>query len=327
MPIQFNGTALPRIKLGNEQVYRVYKGNELVWGLYNLTYNVGPGSVEQNPKTFVWGIGVSSLPTPTCTGATFDGWYLDSSLSESTIGISKNIHKDTNIYAKFIRQKTQYKVHYKVDEGHDVSDGGGSFSPRTSAPDVYSYPYNYRGAYTFQCAWYSYCRSAEISGEYPWNGYHLGGARSYYYWPWDKSQDRWDVRLGAVAAYGDAYWSGGELYSSNPHTAVVEGIDGSTVWLSDYNHMGDESFHYYSRSLSETTSKLFGINTWYGWCYNKTGGGGGSHHVENWVNYETDWQDDESYPNGEKVSVETRVVYSYWNYNTSNWTEWSIVKP
>lgn len=53
MPVHYNNQSLPRIKVGEDQIYRVYKGDELVWGLYNIKYNVGPGSVNEDPKYYV----------------------------------------------------------------------------------------------------------------------------------------------------------------------------------------------------------------------------------------------------------------------------------
>jgi len=62
---------------------------------YTVTYNANGGSVDTTSKTVAYGSTYGTLPTPTKTGYTFDGWYTSASggsliTSNSTVNLTAN---------------------------------------------------------------------------------------------------------------------------------------------------------------------------------------------------------------------------------------------
>ena len=94
-----------------------------VWtqNVYTVTFNANGGSVDTPSASVTYGETYGTLPTPTWTGHTFDGWYTDSTGgSRRNEGTRVSITSDETLYA-----------HWKVNS-HSLTtavSGSGSVSP------------------------------------------------------------------------------------------------------------------------------------------------------------------------------------------------------
>ena len=93
--------SIPSGSTGNKSYTANWKINT-----YTLTYNANGGSVTPTSKTLTYGSQYGTLPTPTRTGYTFNGWYTAASggtkvSSTTTIGAS-----NTTIYAHWTKKLT-----------------------------------------------------------------------------------------------------------------------------------------------------------------------------------------------------------------------------
>ena len=125
------------------------------------------------------------------------------------------------------------------DTGSEITVSAATFVPRTTEPSR-SDP-NYTSGNVFHtsgygmpnCTCYAYGRAKELLGHepslchynaYQWYGYNDGYARGS------------EPKLGAIACWN---------HSKGGHVAVVEKIDGNTVWLSE-SAWGGAYFNYFS---------------------------------------------------------------------------------
>lgn len=127
MPIKVDNKSVALIKYDNKDIFRVFKGTDLVWGLFNCYFKMvssagniqsgGSGSSindTNNPSTFVWGDGISSLKNPTTPdNVTFVKWCSDPKCNTAANDIGKDIKVDTTRYGKVYIQATQYRMYYK----------------------------------------------------------------------------------------------------------------------------------------------------------------------------------------------------------------------
>lgn len=72
---------------------------------YTLTYNANGGSVSPTSKKLNKGAAYGSLPTPTRSGYTFNGWYTQAS-GGSKVSSSTIINANTTIYAQWTKNST-----------------------------------------------------------------------------------------------------------------------------------------------------------------------------------------------------------------------------
>jgi len=84
---------------------------------YTLTYNANGGSVSTSSKTVAYGSNYGTLPTPTRTGYTFNGWYTSASggskvSSSTTMGAG-----NATIYAQWTANSYTYNIVYKSSNG------------------------------------------------------------------------------------------------------------------------------------------------------------------------------------------------------------------
>ena len=83
---------------------------------YTLSYNANGGSVSQTSKTITYGSTYGTLPTPTRTGYTFNGWYTSASGgSKITSSTAMNRAANHTIYAQWTANK--YTVYYNANGG------------------------------------------------------------------------------------------------------------------------------------------------------------------------------------------------------------------
>ena len=115
--------------------------------IYTVTFNANGGSVTPSTRTVTSGSAVGTLPTPTRSGYTFNGWYTSSSggtkISSSTI-----VTGDVTYYAHWIA--IPYTVTFNAN--------GGSVTPSTrtvtSGSAIGTLPVPTRSGYTFD-GWYT----------------------------------------------------------------------------------------------------------------------------------------------------------------------------
>lgn len=80
--------------------WRSSSGGSTTW--YTLNYNTNGGEkISYERKSYVWTKSYQSLPTPVRDGYLFDGWYLDSKLTEPVEGDIKINKSSVTIYAKW----------------------------------------------------------------------------------------------------------------------------------------------------------------------------------------------------------------------------------
>ena len=69
---------------------------------YDISYVLDGGTNDSNnPDTYTYGVGVSSLAKAVKTGYTFEGWYSDSECTVSVTSISATQTGDVTLYAKY----------------------------------------------------------------------------------------------------------------------------------------------------------------------------------------------------------------------------------
>ena len=315
MPIYQGNMILPQVYLGNNKIYRVYRGNELEHGIFNAIYNVGPGSVSPTSQEFTWGIGLASLPTPSCNGATFNGWYADKSLINKVDNISNNMQVDTNLYAYFEKSKVQYSGQYQWQTYEKIKDawdeqvwheGGGSGQSFTPLSDGWHYNM-YNGN---DCA--AWCKARKNS---------LGSYESIGMWTTPTSS--YTPKAGALARWGNSI-------STAVHIAFVERVENGTPV---YSH-GNWGSPPYGAVYVTTSSGLSYPHLGYIYtsiCSDDGGGGGYWETVHHDAEYgyvthydAVGWQDSGSPPQGgwSSGNPQTRTVYSKWDYNSNTWTDW-----
>lgn len=303
MPIKNNDTVIPQIMLKDQKIYRVYKGTELEHGVFNATYNTGPGYVGKQTEEFTWGIGIDNLPTASCADASFKGWYGTKSLNNQVSNITEDIKTDTSLYAYFEKSKTQYSGNYQWTEETSVwheGTSGQSFDPLSEG--VY---YTGQG---FDCFNWAVYRSRTWLGAdlYGFNMYNTASTSST---PKAGALARWSIdglygggHMCHIAFVEKVYDDGTPLYSHGGYSGYTPNAYVTTRSGNHYTHMG-----YFYTSL----------------CYQ----GGSEGYYETVTETKTayaDWQDSSSPPSGSwQGSPSTRTVSSHYDYNINNWTTYN----
>lgn len=103
-------------------LYAKWKLNE-----FNVTFNANDGNVTQTAKEVIYGEAYGTLPTPTRTGYTFNGWYTAASGgTKVTADTTVTATTDHTLYAQWTLNT--YKVSWSVPTGVSIS------VKRTSSP-------------------------------------------------------------------------------------------------------------------------------------------------------------------------------------------------
>lgn len=102
-------------KAANHSLYARWTGKT-----YTVTFNANGGSVSQSSKTVTYGSTYGSLPVPTRTNYTFNGWYTSSS-GGSQITASTTVTNSSNhtLYAQWTAKR--YTVTFMDSDGSTVS--------------------------------------------------------------------------------------------------------------------------------------------------------------------------------------------------------------
>ena len=271
MPLYQNRTFMERIYTGGVEIKRVYRGKDLVWGIYELIYHDRTEDTSgYQPGRYVWGIRydlMSDLDDYFEEYKThYDGWYEDSAFIVAIPYVTKDLHKDLDLYAKWRQRKFSYNgvVRYwtvKVSPS-DIRD-----EPPT--PSDSSYPWGGSGSYAMpNCTWYAYYRAQEAGAPNPTPGFKDAGR-----WWLNNAINGWVV--------GSGNWGPGDILVWNGHVAFVEG-DGEiseSVWTES---VYSPSSHTLNRS--DTASDLYDDVITY-WDYDArsmSGGYGGKLSTRYW---------------------------------------------
>lgn len=107
---------------------------------YTITYDTNGGN-SISSSTFTVGGTAITLPTPTKSGYTFDGWYEASNLSGTALSSTYSPTQSRTIYAKWTQ--STFTVTYNSNGGSQVTAGsfdlGGSISSAPTSPTLSGY--------------------------------------------------------------------------------------------------------------------------------------------------------------------------------------------
>jgi len=122
---------------------------------YAVTFNANGGSVSPSSRTYTKGDTYGTLPTPTRSGYTFDGWYTAQTGGSKVTSSSTVQSKNHTLYAHWTKQATTPTTYTVTFNGN-----GGSVSTPTktytqgstygSLPTPTRYGYTFDGWYTSQ---------------------------------------------------------------------------------------------------------------------------------------------------------------------------------
>ena len=110
---------------------------------YTLTYNANGGSVSPGSKTLNKGAQYGSLPTPTRSGYTFNGWYTASS-GGSKVSSNTTINGNTTIYAQWTKNSTPTQLPNMTCTG-TITRAGTKITVSPSSNDVKEYKWVING--------------------------------------------------------------------------------------------------------------------------------------------------------------------------------------
>ena len=110
---------------------------------YTLTYNANGGSVSPGSKTLNKGAQYGSLPTPTRSGYTFNGWYTASS-GGSKVSSNTTINGNTTIYAQWTKNSTPTQIPNMTCTG-TITRAGTKITVSPSSNDVKEYKWVING--------------------------------------------------------------------------------------------------------------------------------------------------------------------------------------
>ena len=359
MPImQEQNVFTQRIYHGDVEIKRVYLGDDLMWGLYNITYHLANGTQPSGViNEYVWGIADIDLPKPTWQGQSFftkfNGWWEGNTYVTAVPAITKDLHEDLELYAKWTQRKYTYSGTYTYSEQVWVGGGGAGFDPYTlygfghyhdgwktntglpendeiSAIGLAAYngtlP-NFNSAYGAGggCTWWASGRSVMVGGK-SWSG---GGNAA-----------NWFGTFGGVSS-GEASASdfeAGDLLDFSDgagHVLFIEDISGDTMYVSESAAGSNNKWvllmspQSISRLIS-TKRHWFWGEPWLGILKNNVSGGGGHWETKTYnVNIsETDSginQKSPQRPSAPKGSWSQFNEYTYernYHYDTNGSGEW-----
>lgn len=129
---------------GNKSYVANWKVNS-----YTLTYNANGGSVSPTSKGVQYGSQYGTLPNPTRTGYTFNGWYTSASGGIKVLDTTVMGASNTTIYAQWT--PISYSISYNLNGGTNPSSGVTTSYNITSS--AITLPTPTKSGYTFS-GWY-----------------------------------------------------------------------------------------------------------------------------------------------------------------------------
>lgn len=297
MPIyKGENTFIERIYKGEIEMKRVYKGKDLVWGLYEVIFHDRDKQItsDYQPKRYVWGVDYEVMPEFDDEfdeyKTHFDGWYEDKTFLVAIPAITKDFHKDLNLYAKWRQRKYSYggTVRYWTWDSSG-GGGGGSVDPAISTSDAnelrykgpyssyfWDNPYAYPGNYMANCTTYCYGRALKAGLPAPTR---VNAGASSWGQP-SNIGDGWKFHDYTDTSSIAAVVSPGDIIVGPGHVSFVEnGGYCSASWYysngQDYGHRStkQEASNWYLANSSYQFYHCVAINTEVGYP-----GGGGGHH-------------------------------------------------
>lgn len=264
-----------RIYHGDVEIRRVYLGDNLMWGLYDITYHLAGVTQPSNVvNEYVWGIADIDLPKPTWQGESFftkfNGWYEGNTYVTTVPAITKDLHEDLELYAKWTQRKYTYSGTYTYSEQVWVGGGGSVEDIRTSYPSTSNDNYDWSaGSLIGECTWYCVGRVHEISNKWLFGSKSTWGNACNWYNNYSGSKSDDDPSAGDVIVWG---WSEPD-YKVPGHVAVIERINGDgTAFISECNWSTTHGFD--NKTLVLGTDRPGNGHTFPFIGYLHSGGGG-----------------------------------------------------
>ena len=95
-------------------------GNDSAWptwtpATYNVTFNANGGTCSPTSKTVTYNSAYGTLPTPTRTGYTFNGWYLPDGTTQITASSTVNLSANTTLTAGWTAN--DYTAYFNANGG------------------------------------------------------------------------------------------------------------------------------------------------------------------------------------------------------------------
>ena len=357
MPIYEGQLPIIRIKQGETDIVEVYKGENLVWGLYQITYHNPIDSSTGGISDYVWAYpnypevipGDYTLLVPadiTAAQNTYkthcDGWYRDKSLVTYIPAITMDFHQDFELYSKWRQRRYFYggTVRYYT---WDPSGGGGSVPSISTPPrpNDSAYPWSGSAALSMpNCTWYVYYRVQNAGATAPMKK----GFGTACNWIYSGQPGYRELGDGWSALEGETNFKPGDIIcydeissGDGGHVAFVEGngsITGS--WWTNlsgqratYNAGGlaewildgaGSSYAYRYWHNDRSASSEFGGRIQGVLRYNGWSGGGGGWDPEPWPVSKTlcPDQDNPAFPNAD--SIKRGETNPYGEYRPSEWS-------
>lgn len=195
-----------------------------------VTFNPNGGNCSISSKSVTYGGSISSLPTATRTGYTFDGWYTAAS-GGTKITTSTTFSSNTTVYAHWTVNKANVNLY--------GADGGAWKSSSESIGSTYTLPADYPKANNAYFSGWSYTNGALTYDLRPGDKVTVNGAISLYpvFISHEKAISGEEVYIYNISDFTDedydinevthtketkidkSYWSNWSAYSMTPVTA------------------------------------------------------------------------------------------------------------
>ena len=203
---------------------------------YTLTYNANGGSVSPKNKTLKEGEKYGTLPTPTRSGYTFNGWYTSAS-GGSKVSSNNTINANTTVHAHWTKNETPISTSTPTPTPTSTiqpvtftltyNANGGSVSPASKilneGASYGTLPTPTRNGYTFD-GWYT---SVSGGNKVDVNTQINGNTTIYAHWKEVPQQDNGTISLTARST----------CLIKGQTTAVIanvnNAIDSNVDWLAD----------------------------------------------------------------------------------------------
>lgn len=109
------GTPLTSVS-NNATVYAKWFDLNAPLPTHNISYVLDDGAVEDAPTSYIEGIGIETLPTPSKAGYDFLGWTKVKGSTDYVTSISKYADEDITLYANF-KEVSDLEITYIYEEG------------------------------------------------------------------------------------------------------------------------------------------------------------------------------------------------------------------
>lgn len=293
MPVYVLDKPVMSIKRGDADIREVRRGDDLVWGLYLITYTDGVDSSTGGLTKYVWGYpnypatppGDFTLTVPgdkTAAQNTYkthcDGWYEGYELLNYIPAVTMDFHRDLSLYCNWRQRRYKWEGRFKYEH---YEGGGSGFDPRYSTPtDTSTWYGSYNSWNRFSsygnegnCTWYAYGRTGEIANRNIYDEFYItsgsGHGKDWIYntWPDEThTSGSIDLELGDILVWGCGTYG---------HVEVVENIESNSITTS-YSISGvnwSDSMYFNTRSIA-----IPNWNSYLGWVeYND----GSRHYLSN----------------------------------------------